>query len=218
LENRKKGHVNKNLCINNLTHDFVFSAMRIASAFSACVAGKTINSNSNLDALIHAEELTITHHKQKTSSSMSRRCITSLLDSETKECAEKSGRSSMLAISVELNPIFWAGTGWKMRRILPAISVVILYLSLLPEACTNAPVAPSHKVPNHELPIDKLSLREDLSKELRTCKNCHERYAPTENSPKSCRYHSGFFSGETRQRWQDPGKLYLVYARAIFFM
>ena len=63
-----------------------------------------------------------------------------------------------------------------------------------------------------DLGIGKLSLRNDCTEQARTCKNCHEKFLPSQNSA-SCRYHTGFFSGETRQRWQDPGNPFI----ALFF-
>ncbi|XP_050243941.1 uncharacterized protein LOC126692390 isoform X1 [Quercus robur] len=38
---------------------------------------------------------------------------------------------------------------------------------------------------------------------LRTCKNCKTQYDPALNHPRSCRYHTAHFGGETRRKFES---------------
>lgn len=39
-----------------------------------------------------------------------------------------------------------------------------------------------------------------------TCRLCYQSFDRKENHPKACRYHPESFTGETAQRWMDPGE------------
>ncbi|KAF3959501.1 hypothetical protein CMV_015691 [Castanea mollissima] len=38
---------------------------------------------------------------------------------------------------------------------------------------------------------------------LRTCKNCKTQYDPVLNHPRSCRFHTAHFGGETRRKFES---------------
>jgi hypothetical protein len=40
----------------------------------------------------------------------------------------------------------------------------------------------------------------------RTCRRCHQSFAPSQNTATACRYHPEIFSGETKQRWMESGE------------
>lgn len=42
--------------------------------------------------------------------------------------------------------------------------------------------------------------------EMPTCRNCLQEFDVATNSPTACRIHPELYSGETSQRWKEPGK------------
>ncbi|KAK1357462.1 Calcium-activated potassium channel subunit alpha-1 like [Heracleum sosnowskyi] len=95
------------------------------------------------------------------------------------------------------------------------------------QLCTNSPLTLNSPVSNPRSPIKiyqfqplfrysnitdsrdsniLISIRCSSAKPteaLRTCKNCKAQFDPAHNDPRSCRYHTAHFGGETKRKFES---------------
>ena len=99
-----------------------------------------------------------------------------------------------------------SGRGWLVARGI-----------LLCALCLGISIPGTHALANTSPDAVRGELGRSSSsaaEKLRTCRHCKSSFAPSQNHDRACRYHSEFYSGETRQRFQSAGQKQLPGEKA----